>query len=59
MHTLFVYADFNWLAVPMQVGELGYQFLPSHQYTQLDSDIFGYFSNLGAYNNYSMRQWDI
>lgn len=27
MKTLYVYADFDWLAEPMLVGELGYELL--------------------------------
>ena len=27
MRTLFVYADFDWLEAPMQVGKLGYESL--------------------------------
>ena len=27
MHTLFIYADFDWLSEPLLVGELGYESL--------------------------------
>lgn len=62
MKTLYVYADFNWLAEPMLVGELGYESLRgSDSYAfKFDNDWLRQYGSLflsADINNYPGQQY--